>query len=230
MNKVFNFKVISIDLFGTVVDVRQSLKPIWRTFLSSNYSDKVVELYWERANEILREKLLNISESKTNFKNVRQISEESLADFFSEIHVDFDAKLGAEMWMRGHGLQNIYPDARFFLDAVKSKYPLCLSSECDLEMITNLSELYDFDNVFSSEKLRCYKHNPQFWSHVITKYAFPPDNILHIGDASSDIVGPAKQGILTCWINRHGRKWESSIKPDFEVTSLSDIIEIIGLK
>jgi putative hydrolase of the HAD superfamily len=230
MGKAASVKVISVDLYGTVVDIRDSLAPIWRTFLGSNFSDDVVKNYWDRATEILREKLLNAAKGETGFKNMRGIFEDALAGFFSEIHMDFDARLGAEMWMRGHELRNIYPDAKLFLAGAGQKFPVCLSSECDLEMIAGVGELYSFDTIFYSEKLRCYKLNPRFWSHIIQHYSLPPDNVLHVGDATSDVVGPAKRGILTCWLNRHGRKWDHDVKPDFEVTSLSQILEILGLK
>jgi putative hydrolase of the HAD superfamily len=230
MNKAINVKVISVDLGGTLVDVRQSLEPIWRNFLGNAYSNDAVRTHWERATEILREKLLEAAKGDTPFKNLRRIFEEALAGFFIEIRQDFDARSGAEIWMRGHDLGNVYPDAKPFLVATGQKYPICLSSECDLEMIDNITQLYDFDKVFCSEKLKCYKLNPQFWSQVIQYYRLPPDQIIHIGDATSDIIGPAEKGILTCWINRHGRKWDHDVKPDFEVTSLSQIVEILGLK
>lgn len=230
MNKARNVKVISVDLYGTLVNVRQSLDPIWRDILRNAYSNDMVQTYWVRATEILREKLLDAAKDETAFKNLRHIFEEALTTFFTEIHQDFDAISGAEMWMRGHNLGNVYPDAQMFLSAVGRKHPLCLSSECDTEMIANITELFNFDSVFCSEKLRCYKLNPQFWSQVIQYYGLSPNQIIHIGDATSDIIGPAERGILTCWVNRHARKWEHEVKPDFEVDSLSQAIEILGLK
>lgn len=222
-----NVKVISFDLGGTLVDVSQGLWPVWRSFFGNDCSDGVVKNYWDRATEILHEKVANAAKSETSFKNLREIFEESFTDFFDEVNLDFDAGLSAEKWIKGHDFSNHYPEAKPFLAVVERRYKICLSSECDLGMLANISELYSFDTVFSSEGLKCYKLNPKFWRHVIQHYRLPPDNVLHVGDSTSDIVGPAKLGILTCWVNRNGRKWDHDVKPDFEVTSLSQIVEIV---
>jgi len=228
VTKAANVKVVSVDLGGTLVDFSQSLRPIWRTLLGNDCPNDSLKHHWDRATEILREKLSDAAKGETGFKNIRAIFQESFEDFFSEIRLDFDPRVAAEKWIRGHDLRNVYADAKLFLAAVDRKYRLCLSSDCDLEMIADIDELYSFDAVFSSESLKCYKLDPQFWMRVSEHYGLPTDNILHVGDDTSDIVGPAKLGILTCWVNRGGRKWDHEVKPDFEVTSLSRIAEILG--
>jgi putative hydrolase of the HAD superfamily len=72
-----------------------------------------------------------------------------------------------------------------------------------------------------------YKLNPAFFRHVIKYYNVQPENILHIGDSKSDVIAPKQLGIRTCWLNRRNLKWDSAVKPDFEVNSLLEIPELL---
>ena len=52
--------------------------------------------------------------------------------------------------------------------------------------------------------------------------------IFHIGDMHADIVGANRVGITTCWLNREGKAWNLSIKPDYEVGSLRKAAALLG--
>jgi FMN phosphatase YigB (HAD superfamily) len=75
--------------------------------------------------------------------------------------------------------------------------------------------------------LRAYKANPRFFTQVLDFYQLQPGNILHIGDARSDILTPTQMGIQTCWLNRTGKTWQNEIKPDYEVKSLLEVLDIL---
>ena len=60
------------------------------------------------------------------------------------------------------------------------------------------------------------------------KVRFNPEKVIHIGDASSDIIGANKFGITTCWINRNNREWIYKVQPDYIVKSLSEVNDILG--
>jgi putative hydrolase of the HAD superfamily len=44
----------------------------------------------------------------------------------------------------------------------------------------------------------------------------------------SDILGASKADITTCWLNREGKNWDYSIKPDYEAESLLEAADILG--
>jgi FMN phosphatase YigB (HAD superfamily) len=146
---------------------------------------------------------------------------------FSEIHLDYDPRMAASVLIQGHKMDRFFDDAKPFIKEIKQKYTVCLSTDCDTEMLGNINELYDFDKMFVSEDLQVYKLNPKFFKHVIKHYNVSPENILHIGDSESDIIAPRQLGIITCWLNRNNHKWDQAIKPDFEVKSLLEILDIL---
>ncbi|MBN1188773.1 MAG: HAD family hydrolase [Dehalococcoidales bacterium] len=126
-----------------------------------------------------------------------------------------------------HRRNTPFPDAVPFLRAAGKKYPICLSIDCDLEMITSAREMYPFDKIFVSKELRAYKFDPRFFRQVISHYDLKPENILHIGDSRSDIVKPRQLGIISCWLNRENKKWSDTVQPDFAVRSLGEVLEIL---
>jgi FMN phosphatase YigB (HAD superfamily) len=227
MNKISNIKIVSVDLFGTLVNVQQSRDTIWRVFLGKDYTEELGHKYWDMADVILRRK---VNESPTTFKSVRTMFKETYTELFGKINFMYDPILAADFLMKGHNLQNIYPDTTQFLTSIGTKYQTCISSDCDIEMIAGINDLHPFDAVFASEQLGYYKSSTEYWIHVLNYYHVSPESIFHIGDANSDIIIPKKLGVLTCWINRNNRKWDNSIEPDFEVNSLEQVLEIMGLK
>lgn len=54
-----------------------------------------------------------------------------------------------------------------------------------------------------------------------------PAQVLHVGDdVALDIVGAARAGLRTCWINRDGRDWPRvDLRPDLEFTTLTALAD-----
>lgn len=227
MKKIKNMKIVSVDLFRTLIDIAPTPKTIWQKFLKDNFPDEISRKYWRRADEILWRRWDAAGTDHNHFKNVRAILEDTVAELFSEIRLNYDPVLSANALMGDHILQNVFEDAKPFLEKSGQKYTICLSTDADMEMVGDVNKLYPFDSIFISEELRVYKLNPRFFENIIHHYNVLPENILHIGDSKSDIIAPRQIGILTCWLNRNNYKWDHVIKPDFEVKSLLEILEIL---
>lgn len=229
MNKISNIKIISIDLFRTLIDLEDGDELIYETFLKGTYSDTLAKKYRKRAKEILTQKWNDAGIDEKHFKNERMIFEEILVDLFNEIGLYLDPQSAANIIIDQHKHYNAFEDTFLFLKTVSEQYRICLSTDCDIDMITGIDEFYSFDYVFVSEELQAYKLNPKFFNLVIEHYNVKPENIMHIGDSKSDIVAPKTLGVLTCWLNRKGLKWDHNIRPDFEVNSLRGVIHLLEL-
>jgi len=155
------------------------------------------------------------------------VIEETVIELFNEINFNYDSKTVTNFLVDQHKLRRLYDDVLPFLETAGKKYPICISSDGDLDMLLDIQDIYPFDHVFASETLKTYKLNPQFFSYVASHYQVKPDNILHIGDSSSDILGPKQYGVFTCWLNRKCRPWVHQVLPDFEVNSLLKVIDIL---
>ena len=55
--------------------------------------------------------------------------------------------------------------------------------------------------------------------------------ILHVGDSlKNDVAGAGNAGAYSVWLNREGEPNDTEIRPDYEVTSLTEIPAILGLR
>lgn len=54
--------------------------------------------------------------------------------------------------------------------------------------------------------------------------------MLHVGDSlENDVAGARNAGVHSVWLNREGAANDTSIQPDYEVATLTEIPEILGL-
>ena len=227
LKKAKNIKIISIDLFRTIVDIDQTPDIIWRMFLRDNFPDEIAKINYRIADEIMDRHWGTAGIDDKHFKSVRTVLEDVVTELFQKINLDYSLKQASNDLMAVHNAQKIFADAKPFLEKMGQKYTICLSTDCDLEMMENVHEIYHFDTMFVSETLQMYKLNPGFFRYIIDYYNLPPANILHIGDSRSDIITPKQLGIRTCWLNRRNLKWDHDVKPDFEVKSLLEILDIL---
>jgi len=43
------------------------------------------------------------------------------------------------------------------------------------------------------------------------------------------VLGAAREGIKTCWLNRNNREWDNVIQPDYTVKTLLEAASILGV-
>jgi 2-haloalkanoic acid dehalogenase type II len=224
------FSVVSVDMFGTLVDVSSVRYLVWQSFLKDRYSEELVDLYWERANDLVFQHY-NQAIQQRKYIPPKIIFETMYSELFAEIGLDFNPKEAAQILALQHSFSEPFDDAVPFLDAVGKKYPICLSSDTDDDMLGSLRQLYPFDEVVTSEQIGAYKTSDdnRFFSTIINHYNIKPDSIIHIGDSGSDIIGAREAGIATCWLNRNHRPLPQGVQPDYEVGSLVEAASLLGI-
>jgi FMN phosphatase YigB (HAD superfamily) len=225
------FKVVSVDMFGTLVDVDTIAPNVWKAFLKDKYSAELAEKYWNRASELVFKYFDEQIIKKGRYVSLDIIFKECYEELFLEIKLKFNPGEAAKVLAYHHSHSQPYSDALSFLGSAGVKYPVCLSSDTSVFMLGDLTKLYPFDHIFTSENLQSYKSNSggKFFSAVSAHYGISPEAIIHIGDSNSDVIGAHEAGITSCWLNRNNRKWTNPVKPDYEASSLIEAARILGL-
>lgn len=98
-----------------------------------------------------------------------------------------------------------------------------------------LSGLLDLlDGIFISEKLGAPKPRKEFFDAVfagieeVAKGQVKREEILIVGDSlSSDIKGGNNADIATCYYNPSGETYETTLRIDYEITSLREVPKIV---
>lgn len=86
-----------------------------------------------------------------------------------------------------------------------------------------------FDLLVISEQVGVAKPDRKIFDYTFEQMGQPPrDRVLMVGDtAESDILGGMNAGIATCWLNAHGRSLPEGIMPTWEVTTLSELEQLL---
>ena len=90
------------------------------------------------------------------------------------------------------------------------------------------------DGIFISEQLGAPKPRKEFFDAVfagieeVAKGEVKREEILIVGDSlSSDIKGGNNAHIATCYYNPSGKKYETTLRIDYEITSLGEVPKIV---
>lgn len=120
--------------------------------------------------------------------------------------MDYDCEQAVDNLFAEHRLSEMYDDTEAFLQRICRNYQVCIVSDTDDLMLPEFYRNYPI-LLFTSETYQSYKndtHNRMF-TEVIAHYDVEPEQIIHIGDSASDILGAARAGIKSCWLNRNGQ-------------------------
>lgn len=123
----------------------------------------------------------------------------------------------------------LYPDALPFLNRARRSYPLLSVSNgnADLRRI-GLADL--FVAHISARDVGAAKPDAKVFRTACERLELAPEQVLHIGDHPvQDILGAARIGMKTVWINRTGAHWDDGPGADYEVTSLERVLDLLPL-
>ncbi len=225
------FELISVDMFQTLEAVDSRQYYIWKRTLDDKYTPELAEEYGPLMSDLVTQYFHKNTVKQRTFSSVESIFELIFNEFFSSTGLNSDSKKAAAILVEEHGLASSYDDTAVFLEAVGKRFPICLVSDADTDMLRPLLKRFDFDHTFVSEELRAYKNDEEsaIFPLVIEYYGLDPEKILHIGDSFAD-VRAGQHGIKTCWLNRNNHQWDRETKPDYIVNSLLEVAEILGFE
>ena len=224
-------KAVVFDAYGTVINCTepdfiatmaeicadQSLdadaNEIWRRFLRASYfmraehhHDPVYQRYdeaWAR-----------------QFKRV-----------FKQLHLDGDVWRASMLFKSALADAPAFDEARPAIEAIGRHYKVALLSNADDDFLTSCLHRngLHFKHVLSSEQARAIKPNPAIFLKMARRLRLPPEDILYAGDNPiHDVLGPARAGMRTAWVNRNSyRKPRSVPFPDVRVKSLSELVSML---
>ncbi|AWW27074.1 HAD family hydrolase [Acetobacterium carbinolicum] len=223
-----NYRIISFDIFQTLVDVNERIPEIWRGILKDSYTDEKAR---QGAKAILST-LPNVYEKAVQseqFKTMTEVYQECAQKAMEKLNFKTTAQDVAYNLMCQHAKAPFFHDVLDCMKKLRPKYQIILSSDSNHLMVDDLICKITYDKAFISDDLKSYKGNKsgKFFHTVLGQLDTEPKEIIHIGDSSADVLGAHRAGITSCWINRDNRKWNNPIKPDFIIQNFNDLVDIL---
>jgi putative hydrolase of the HAD superfamily len=221
------YKLISFDMFQTLVDVNTQKERVMKAVLGDDYSVEKGDSLWRDANHFVFSYFHGLHNHPEGFVEILRIFERCYAELFPKYNVKLNPGTAARVLAKAHGKSLFYDDSLPFLEKVQQHHQTCLISDTDLIMIEEILCKVHFDKVYISEKYGTYKFDPlgTLFKVALDEFKIKPHEMLHIGDGYSDIVGAKRAGADAAWINRREAAWNYEVKPDCIVTSLLELLE-----
>ena len=221
------FKVISLDMCQTLVNVNSRTQQVWRPIMQQIYTD-------ERAyalSELLFRQYSTVSgcvKESGQFRTTNEVYKECFQNVFLQHAMPFDCSEAVNILFAEHRLSELYEETERFLERIVQEYQVCIVSDTDALMLPDFYKKYPVQ-LFTSEGYKSYKNDGPntMFKEVIAYYGVDPKQILHIGDSNSDIIGANRVGIQACWLNREERVWNSEVNPDYIVRHLEEIYSFL---
>ena len=218
-------KLISFDVFGTLISVRDSSYGAFERILADVGARHVdVKTFWEHWEH------RNIAHYWAPYRSYREICELSLAETFAHFNLTGDGRLINRYFEAFPGLF-LYDDVVQTLDRLSRRYGLAVVSNIDDDLLALTPLRRDFDLVCTAQRARGYKPDGTLFRYLIEHAGCRKDEILHAGQSQfTDLVGGKPLGLTIAWINRRHIDLDASVpQPDFifpDIQSLTDLVEI----
>lgn len=127
----------------------------------------------------------------------------------------------------------LLPGATGLLEELSPRYRLYILSNGAVKIQSPRLEASGirgyFRDVFISQSIGYNKPSRELFEYCFARIpSFEPKNSIIVGDSlSSDIQGGINAGIHTCWFNPKRLPLIGEIKPEFEISALSELPELL---
>lgn len=140
-----------------------------------------------------------------DFKTERDIFISRIRMFYSRYNVERNAEIDADFLLANSYEREVYGEVPSALKMLKNKYKIYIGSNTDNDVLNAVMKKNNItvDKIYTSENLKCYKPNPEFYLMILRDNKLCPNEVVFIGDSiDDDVLGPQYVGIKTILIDR----------------------------
>lgn len=225
MNQLESVEVLTFDCYGTLIDWESGIRRV------------VIELAEEHGVVEQIEGILVDWESiqfemiAGEYRPYREILQASLDETFYRYCVtlrsDEADRLGDEM---GHW--EPFPDVPEALARLGQRYKLAVLSNVDDDTLAQSVKRMggDFDELITAEQVRSYKPQTAHFEEALRRFGTPAERFLHCAFGFKYDQRPAlDSGMLTAWVKRDGWIRDDDVEPTYEVDTVAELAELLGV-
>jgi 2-haloacid dehalogenase len=217
-------KLISFDVFGTLISVRDSSYGAFARILADAGAHGVdVKAFWEHWEH------RNIAHYWEPYRTYREICKLSLEETFSHFGLAGEGRL-IDYYFDAFPRFFLYDDVVRTLEQLARRHRLAVVSNIDDDLLALTPLPGHFDLVCTAQRARGYKPDGTLFRYLIEHAGCKKEEILHAGQSQfTDLVGGKPLGLTIAWINRRQIELDGSVpRPDFilaDIQSLGNLVE-----
>jgi 2-haloacid dehalogenase len=218
-------KLMSFDVFGTLVSVRESSYGAFERILAATNARNVdVREFWEAWEH------RNIERYWQPYQSYRSICRASLGDTFERFGIEGSPDLIAH-YFDSFSKFSLYEDVLPTLDRLARHAKLAIVSNIDDDLLAATPLPANFDLICTAERARGYKPDGTLFKYLLGQAGVAREEILHSGQSQfTDLVGGKPLGLTIAWINRRGVPLSDAVpRPDFVFRDIASLLDLVGL-
>ena len=226
MNGLNDVRALTFDLFGTVLDLDESLvPPLRRLFEARGIAADPTE-FWARwrARQRLEQYQDNIL--MLGHSGYLATCRRALRYIVRLQRLDFDQQT-EDLIMAFWQDLNTYPEVLDALTQLSERYDLIALSNGDPDYLDHLVQRcirWSFDEVLSVEAVGAFKPHPGVYRAAAAKLGLEPAECLMVSANSFDVLGARACGFRGAFVNRADLPYEDSVLvPDLTVTNFTEL-------
>lgn len=218
---------ILFDAYGTLLDTKNGSVLATEAILQRNGSGLdpgQVYAAWKACHRMLAGSLkVFMKESELFLLGLRRI--------YSEFGINGHPEEDVKIMLATLGVRQVFPETLAVVAELRQKYKVYIASNTDDEpLLRDMSRNgLMVDGVFTSESLRVYKPDKDFYVRVLYRLGLGPEAVVFVGDSLvDDITVPHSIGMKTVWVNRKNLPLQEGMpKPDYGIADLRGLISIL---
>lgn len=119
-----------------------------------------------------------------------------------------------------------YDDTLHALARLSARVPLAAISNGNADL-RRIGLMHRFEFQLGAREHGAAKPDASIFRAACERLGFAPADVLHVGDDPAlDVVGAARAGLRTCWINRRDARWtHAGVAPDLQIEQLGALAD-----
>jgi|GEM_PF-3786874 len=219
------FKGIIFDFYGTLVN---SENANWKAAQSIFSQLPIPPMQaWQKLGQFHHEHILSLK----TYIHEKELFIQDFRRLYKELNVSRDPAADYAQIEKEAQQKKLFSDTLEALTSLGRRFPMIIAANSDNAPFRRDWELLNSQGGrgFTSEMIRIYKPDPEFFHSILFEVGLNPEDTVHIGDSFEfDIVGAKKAGMPAIWVNRHGVPLpDGGPEPMVTIRSLSELIGIL---
>ena len=233
-----NVKILTFDIFGTVLDLAGSLIPPLDNLLkecgnTENLKGSDVWAQWR-----LRQRIEQYQDNlyMLGHSGYLAVKRRALIYSLKNLKVEFTYKQ-IDQFMEAYQYLSPFPDAIEGLKRLNEKYDLVMLSNGEQSYLEHLAKnqiKFDFHSILSAETVGQFKPHPAVYRFAAKKLNLEPRQIMMVAAHSFDTLGARISGYRGAYVNRYDLPYDESefyelYMPDYTTKNFPELCDLLGV-
>ena len=222
-------KYLTFDCYGTLIDWKEGIETNFRVCFLKGSGDlpvKTGQSIFERyvALEAQEE---SITTGYKSYKEVLKRTSMRLAKSLDFPDSEESGKRFSDSITGWHAFPDTAPTLRK-LGQLGFKRTILSNIDRDLLQETIRRNNLEVDDFITAQDVRSYKPSKGHWIEFFRRTGAKKEELVHVANSVyHDIIPAIELGIPTVWVNRYEDEPPTRVKPDFTVSDISGLPEVV---